>query len=205
MNDGHGHGHGQPEQEHPGAAAMTSAVPYAVRRFAHGHGMGWLSPAEVRGQVFTTVRLREGYEMGEVDTFLDKVEATLDAVLADNQDLRSQLSLAEQAVAQAAARAAKAPAPNGDAGRIVAFAQQAADQAIIAAQQEAAGILARARERAEVMVRQSLDQGARMRESLETQARQLQGLLRELDAGDEASPATPAPPFHGTDHLNGDR
>jgi cell division septum initiation protein DivIVA len=132
--------------------------------------------------------------MGEVDTFLDKVEATLDAVLADNQDLRSQLTLAEQAVARAAAQAAQAPQPGGDAGRIVAIAQQAADQAITAAQQEAATILTRARERAETMVQQALDQGTQMKESLKAQARQLQGLLRELDTGDDAFPASPGSP-----------
>jgi DivIVA domain-containing protein len=193
MHDGHGHEHGKHEHaeydDHPGTAAVTSTAAHAVRPVAHTCGGGWLTPAEVRGQVFATVRLREGYEMGEVDTFLDKVEATLNAVLADNQDLRTQLTLAEQAVARAAAHAAQAPQPGGDAGRIVAIAQQAADQAITAAQQEAATIVARARERAEVIAVQALHQGTQMRESLKAQARQLQSLLHELEAGDDAPPA----------------
>jgi DivIVA domain-containing protein len=224
-------GHGKHEHEHHGAVTVTSEAPYAVRPIPHSCGGGWLSPAEVRGQVFSTVRLREGYEMGEVDTFLDKVEAALGAVLADNQDLRAQLTLAERAAAQVAQ-------PGGDAGRIVALAQQAAEQAITAAQQEAAAIVARAHERAEAVVRQARDHGTQMRESLQAQARQLQGLLRELDTHDGAllttlqsqpgavepaarahpddQPAVPAqptpeafngrmPPPDGTDRRSGER
>jgi DivIVA domain-containing protein len=180
-------GHAKHDHEHHGRAEGTPEAPYPLRLAPHSCGGGWLTPAEVRSQVFSTVRLREGYEMGQVDTFLDKVEATLGAVLADNQDLRAQLTFAERATARAVAQAAQ---PGGDAGRIVALAQQAADQAITAAQEEAATIVARARERAEAVVQQALDQGAQMRESLQAQARQLQSLLRELDAGDGALPAT---------------
>jgi cell division septum initiation protein DivIVA len=133
--------------------------------------------------------------MGEVDVFLDKVEATLAVVLADNQDLRGRLGLAERAAARAAAHVAQPP--GGDAGRIVALAQQAADQAITAAHEEATAIVARARERAETVVQQALDHGTQMRETLRAQARQLQSLLRELDTHDAALPA-PLPAQPGT-------
>ncbi|MCW2888868.1 MAG: DivIVA family protein [Streptosporangiaceae bacterium] len=170
-------------------AEVTSETAYAVRPGSHRWSGGWLSPAEVRNQVFSTVRLREGYEMGAVDTFLDRVESTLGAVLADNQDLRTQLTLAERAVERAAQRAAAHVAqPGGDVARIVALAQQAADQAITAAQEEAATIVARAREHAEAVVQQALDHGTQMRDSLEAQAHQLQVLLGELDARDGALP-----------------
>ena len=36
-----------------------------------------LTPEDVSNKRFTTVRLREGYDMGEVDQFLDEVEAEL--------------------------------------------------------------------------------------------------------------------------------
>ncbi|MEO6605667.1 MAG: DivIVA domain-containing protein, partial [Aeromicrobium sp.] len=36
-----------------------------------------LTPEDVRNKRFTPVRLREGYDMGEVDQFLDEVEAEL--------------------------------------------------------------------------------------------------------------------------------
>jgi DivIVA domain-containing protein len=36
-----------------------------------------LTPDDVRNKRFTPVRLREGYDMAEVDAFLDEVEAEL--------------------------------------------------------------------------------------------------------------------------------
>ena len=37
-----------------------------------------LTPEDVRNKRFTPVRLREGYDMGEVDQFLDEVESELE-------------------------------------------------------------------------------------------------------------------------------
>jgi DivIVA domain-containing protein len=53
-----------------------------------------LTPQEVRAMRFTPVRLREGYDMGEVDEFLDEVETELERLLAENEDLRSKLTAA---------------------------------------------------------------------------------------------------------------
>jgi DivIVA domain-containing protein len=53
-----------------------------------------LTPQEVRAMRFTPVRLREGYDMGEVDEFLDEVETELERLLAENDDLRSKLTAA---------------------------------------------------------------------------------------------------------------
>jgi len=49
-----------------------------------------LTPEDVRNKLFTTVRLREGYEQTEVDEFLDEVEAELTRLLAENDDLRAK-------------------------------------------------------------------------------------------------------------------
>jgi DivIVA domain-containing protein len=54
-----------------------------------------LTPEDVSQKRFTPVRLREGYDMGEVDQFLDEVEAELERLLAENNDLRSKLSAAQ--------------------------------------------------------------------------------------------------------------
>ena len=53
-----------------------------------------LTPEDVRNKRFTPVRLREGYDMGEVDQFLDEVEAELERLTAENNDLRAKLSAA---------------------------------------------------------------------------------------------------------------
>jgi len=48
-----------------------------------------LTPQEVANKQFTTVRFKEGYDLDEVDNFLDEVELTLNAMTLEVQDLRS--------------------------------------------------------------------------------------------------------------------
>jgi len=55
-----------------------------------------LTPEDVSNKRFTPVRLREGYDMGEVDQFLDEVEGELARLTRENDDLRSKLSAAQQ-------------------------------------------------------------------------------------------------------------
>lgn len=66
-----------------------------------------LTPEDVSNKRFTPVRLREGYDMGEVDQFLDEVESELARLNKENEDLRESLKAAQQGAAVAAA----APAP----------------------------------------------------------------------------------------------
>ena len=54
-----------------------------------------LTPEDVSNKRFTPVRLREGYDMGEVDQFLDEVEAELARLTQENDDLRNRLSQAQ--------------------------------------------------------------------------------------------------------------
>jgi DivIVA domain-containing protein len=54
-----------------------------------------LTPEDVSNKRFTPVRLREGYDMGEVDQFLDEVEAELARLTKENDDLRAKLSSAQ--------------------------------------------------------------------------------------------------------------
>jgi DivIVA domain-containing protein len=67
-----------------------------------------LTPEDVSNKRFTPVRLREGYDMGEVDQFLDEVEAELARLTKENDDLRSKLSAAQSG---ASAPAETAPQP----------------------------------------------------------------------------------------------
>lgn len=67
-----------------------------------------LTPEDVSNKRFTPVRLREGYDMGEVDQFLDEVEAELARLTKENDDLRSKLSAAQ---AGAPVPVEKAPEP----------------------------------------------------------------------------------------------
>lgn len=53
-----------------------------------------LTPEDVRNKRFTPVRLREGYDMGEVDQFLDEVEAELERLTLENEELRAKVAAA---------------------------------------------------------------------------------------------------------------
>src|SRR3546814_4770264 len=66
-----------------------------------------LMPEDVSNKRFTPVRLREGYDMGEVDQFLDEVEAELARLTKENDDLRAKLSAAQSGAPAPVA----APAP----------------------------------------------------------------------------------------------
>lgn len=67
-----------------------------------------LTPEDVRNKRFTPVRLREGYDMGEVDQFLDEVESELERLTTENADLRTQL---EAAASSPTGTAVSAPVP----------------------------------------------------------------------------------------------
>jgi DivIVA domain-containing protein len=54
-----------------------------------------LTPEDVSNKRFTPVRLREGYDMGEVDQFLDEVEAELGRLTKENDELRAKLAAAQ--------------------------------------------------------------------------------------------------------------
>jgi len=73
-----------------------------------------LTPEDVSNKRFTPVRLREGYDMSEVDQFLDEVEAELARLTKENDELRSKLAAAQQAPAEASQpkpEPVKAPEP----------------------------------------------------------------------------------------------
>ena len=54
-----------------------------------------LTPEDVSNKRFTPVRLREGYDMGEVDQFLDEIVKELEHMEQENKllELRNQMLL----------------------------------------------------------------------------------------------------------------
>ncbi len=129
-----------------------------------------LTPEDVRNKQFTTVRLREGYDEDEVDAFLDEVEAELTRLLRENDELRAKLAAATRAAAAGGSGPIErkedliptppgpaAPAGPGSDGaaRVLAMAQQTADQAIAEARNEANKIVTEARAKAEAVERDS--------------------------------------------------
>ncbi|MBA2445770.1 MAG: DivIVA domain-containing protein [Nocardioidaceae bacterium] len=130
-----------------------------------------LTPEDVRKKTFTPVRLREGYDMGEVDQFLDEVEVELTRLHEDNEDLRSRLAAATSgapgpvAAAKKQAKSEPEAAPtttgpalpavstvaqaSGAAARLLEIAAQNADQLVSEAHDDADKIIGEARTKAE--------------------------------------------------------
>ncbi|GII56613.1 hypothetical protein Pth03_50020 [Planotetraspora thailandica] len=177
MSDGHGHGHGH-TTETP-ASISTSRVldPKGPE--------GLLDPVAVRNQVFTVVRLREGYDLSEVDTFLGLVETTLTTILRENDELRARSR-------QIAHEVQQARSPLGDnATRILEIAHEAAERTVAKAQQEAEAILTQARDRAEQIendalgktaaVRRAAAHGTHHREALGRRIQTLHAFIADFD------------------------
>lgn len=69
-----------------------------------GANAGWqrpLMPGDVRAVVFATTRMRLGYDIEEVDAFLDHVEWSMERALAEIHGLRQHLAAAESSRAAA--------------------------------------------------------------------------------------------------------
>jgi DivIVA domain-containing protein len=138
-----------------------------------------LTPEDVHKKTFTPVRLREGYDMGEVDQFLDEVEVELTRLHAENEDLRSKLATAQaapppaavmtpeptpepepvmvaepepepvQAAAPSLPAVSTVPEASSAAARLLEIATQNADQLVAEAQNEADKIISEARTKSE--------------------------------------------------------
>ena len=69
-----------------------------------------LMPEDLQNQRFTPVRFSEGYDMDEVDNFLDNdVEPRLKELIAENERLKTELEEAHNRIAELEAGAAAAP------------------------------------------------------------------------------------------------
>src|SRR4051812_8003727 len=147
-----------------------------------------LTPEDVSNKRFTPVRLREGYDMGEVDQFLDEVEAELARLTRENEDLRSKLSAAQQGGGSTAVSATpeKAPEPeqqrapqpapaaaeapkvttvadaSSAAARLLEIATRNADELVTEAKNQADKVIGEARTKAERLEAESRNKAERM-------------------------------------------
>ncbi|GAA4203948.1 hypothetical protein GCM10022252_62340 [Streptosporangium oxazolinicum] len=198
MHDEHGHA--------PASRNEIDHTPTSPLGPGLSAGTGRLSPAAVRNQVFTVVRLREGYDLAEVDTFLAHVETTLTMLVQENAELHVRATAAERAARQAGSAEERVT-------RIMAMAQEGADRTLAAAEQQAEVIVAKARDRAAVLRQEvhascgqelerrteefnafAADYGDRLRRGLQAQVDQLQRLLGELTDFSELGLVSPPSP-----------
>jgi DivIVA domain-containing protein len=161
-----------------------------------------LTPADVRNKQFSTTRLRPGYDEEEVDAFLDEVEAALDELIQENEELRAKLADAMRGRApvsltpqpevheimpepvrheperQPEPVMISRPRPAEDnmdtAARVLALAQQTADQAIADARREADETLGRARREADDLVTKARRQAEQVTSDARARAESLE-------------------------------
>ena len=162
-----------------------------------------LTPEDVSNKRFTPVRLREGYDMGEVDQFLDEVEAELARLTRENEDLRSKLSAAQQGggtpapspVQEKAPEPAQAPEPtpaptpaaaptetikvatvadaSSAAARLLEIATRNADELVGEAKDQADKIIGEARTKAERLEAESKVKSDRLESDARTRSQML--------------------------------
>lgn len=140
-----------------------------------------LTPDDVHHKWFTTVRLREGYDLREVDDFLHEVEYTIDRLYRENGSLREQQPTE-----------LRHPVPDESlqdseiAARIIALAEQTAGQTLAAAHAEADEIVRRARDNAEQLERDARGRAERIEQDAADRTyvddRQMQQTRADLDA-----------------------
>jgi DivIVA domain-containing protein len=162
-----------------------------------------LTPEDVQNKEFTTVRLREGYDMQEVDEFLDEVEAELSRMHRENEELRDKLAAvtrgggpasaagplgapqrqAEDQGPKAPPSAAATPAPtvsttgvqpSDAAAKVLALAQKTADELVADSKLEADRLLADARQRAEKIDAESSAKVSKIEHDARTRADSLE-------------------------------
>jgi DivIVA domain-containing protein len=155
-----------------------------------------LTPEDVHKKTFTPVRLREGYDMAEVDQFLDEVEAELIRLIHDNDDLRSRGGAPGAADAagsgepvssestQHEAGPSNAPATtpaeaSSRAARLLEIAANNADQLVGEAREEADKVLSEARALAERLESDARTRAEKLDAETSERRNQLFGELEE--------------------------
>ncbi len=137
-----------------------------------------LTPEDVSNKRFTPVRLREGYDMGEVDQFLDEVESELARLTSENDDLRGKLTAAQQGgpVPASAKQASKAAGsePVGPASGAAAPTETIRVTTVADASSAAARLLEIATNNADQLVGEAKDQADKIVGEARTKAERLE-------------------------------
>ena len=135
-----------------------------------------LLPEDVRKKTFTPVRLREGYDMGEVDQFLDEVEVELTRLHQENEDLRAKATgspSATTATPDAQPVVRTIPEAANAAARLLEIAGQNAEQLVSEAHESADKIVGEATVRAERLEAESKAKAEALQTEAQTRSERL--------------------------------
>ena len=171
--------------------------------------MALLTAEDILNKKFSATKFREGYDVEEVDDFLDEVVRTLTSVQEENDDLRSKLAAAERRVGelsrseaaqqsaeqpdvaaqvQAAAAAAAAAQPAGDkphaepesATGMLQLAQKLHDDYVRSGQEEGDRLISEAKSEGSRIVREAEETSHRTLSQLEQERSLLERKIDEL-------------------------
>jgi len=163
--------------------------------------MALLTAEDILNKKFAATKFREGYDVEEVDDFLDEVVRTLAAVQEENDDLRSKLAAAERRVAelsrsdaakQAQPNVAPQPAPVAQSGPkmphaepesatgMLQLAQKLHDDYVRSGQEEGDRLIAEAKSEGSRIVREAEETSHRTLSQLEQERSLLERKIDEL-------------------------
>ncbi|MDX6308233.1 MAG: hypothetical protein QOI06_1279 [Nocardioidaceae bacterium] len=129
-----------------------------------------LTPEDVQQKTFTPVRLREGYDMGEVDQFLDEIEQELLRLHQDNEELRTKLDTVSGGASGASPAETGSPSAGSPPLPAIASVPEAA--------RAAARLLELATTNADQLVTEARDEATRILEEAQTSAERLENEAR---------------------------
>lgn len=140
-----------------------------------------LTPEAVVERKFTQTKFREGYDVAEVDEFLDEVVTELTRLRTENDGLREQLAAAERRVEEASVQEPAPQEPPAPVQPAVVPVQAASreDDAAPAAADSAAGVLALAQRLHEEHVRAGEQEHDRLVTGAREEADRLVGEAQE--------------------------
>jgi DivIVA domain-containing protein len=139
-----------------------------------------MTPESVRNKQFETVKLREGYNMGEVDLFLDQVENELERLNNENASLRARIETLQSdqpdpaTADQAPVKAAEQPTPAVKASAPLPPVAQPTVQSVSQASTAAVRILEKAAISADELVNEAREQADKLTSDARAEAEQLQ-------------------------------
>ncbi|HWK90728.1 MAG TPA: DivIVA domain-containing protein [Luteimicrobium sp.] len=166
--------------------------------------MALLTAEDILSKTFSTVKFKEGYDIEEVDDFLDEVVRTLNSVQEENESVKAKLAAAERRIAELsradAAQTAfqpepvavpeqqpepvavpeQQPAEPASATGMLQLAQKVHDDYVNAGKAEGERLLAEAQEESTRIVREAENQSQRTLSQLEQERSLLERKIDEL-------------------------
>jgi DivIVA domain-containing protein len=166
--------------------------------------MALLTAEDILSKTFSTVKFKEGYDIEEVDDFLDEVVRTLNSVQEENESVKAKLAAAEHRIAELsradAAQTAfqpepvavpeqqpepvavpeQQPAEPASATGMLQLAQKVHDDYVNAGKAEGERLLAEAQEESTRIVREAENQSQRTLSQLEQERSLLERKIDEL-------------------------